>query len=56
MRLWSKQEGENEMIRKIKNGYVLYSRTTGKRLGTFRTKKGALKREQQIQYFKNVKK
>ena len=52
----TKQEGENEMIIKIKNKYILYSKRTGKRLGVFSTLGAAKKRERQIQYFKNVKK
>lgn len=44
-----------EMIRKVKGGYCLYSKRSHKNLGTYSTKKKALKREQQIQYFKNKK-
>jgi hypothetical protein len=47
------------MIRKLKSGaYRLYSKMkdpkTGKRrnLGTFKTRKAALKHEREIQYFK----
>ncbi|MFH1420928.1 MAG: hypothetical protein ABIG30_03080 [Candidatus Aenigmatarchaeota archaeon] len=38
----------------IKRGYkwILYSRDRSKKLGEFRTKKDALARERQIQYFK----
>lgn len=43
------------MIKKVKGGYRLVSKTTGKNLGTYRTRAGARKRERQIQYFKNVK-
>lgn len=40
-----------------KKGYkwVLYTKDQKKVLGTFRTKKEALKREKQIIYFKNLK-
>ncbi|HLD00692.1 MAG TPA: hypothetical protein VJC39_03020 [Candidatus Nanoarchaeia archaeon] len=40
-----------------KEGYkwVLYSKDGQKVLGTFRTKKDALKRERQIIYFKSLK-
>ena len=40
------------MIRKVKGGYRLLSRKTGRNLGTARTKAGILKRERQVQYFK----
>ncbi len=42
-------------IRKIKGGYRLLSKTTGKNLGTYKTKAEALKRERQIQFFKHQK-
>jgi hypothetical protein len=47
-------------IRKIKSGYKLVSKKktkSGKRksLGVFKSKKAALKRERQIQYFKHKK-
>jgi len=40
-----------------KEGYkwVLYSKDEKKKLGEFKTKKEALKREKQIIYFKNLK-
>ncbi len=40
-----------------KKGYrwVLYTKDRKKVLGTFRTRKAALKRERQIVYFKNLK-
>ncbi|MBI2125328.1 hypothetical protein HYU08_02115 [Candidatus Woesearchaeota archaeon] len=40
-----------------KEGYkwVLYTKDKKKVLGTFKTKKDALKRERQIIYFKNLK-
>ena len=34
----------------------LYSKTTGRNLGTYPTKAGAVKREQQIQWFKRHRK
>lgn len=44
----------NETIRKLENGkYRLYSKS-GKNLGTYDTRAGAEKREQQVQYFKHV--
>jgi len=47
------------IIKKIGSKYVLYSRKKVKgkrrRLGTFRTKKAALERERQIQFFKHRK-
>ena len=41
-----------------KRGYkwILYTKDGKKKLGEFRTKKNALKRERQIIYFKNLKK
>jgi len=41
-----------------KEGYkwVLYTKDGKKILGTFKTKKEALRREKQIQYFKHLKK
>ena len=41
------------MIRKVKGGYRLVSKKTGKNLGTYRTKAEAMKRERQVQYFKH---
>jgi hypothetical protein len=45
------------MIRKFPGmqKYGLYSIKSGRRLGTFRTKKAALARERQIQFFKRQK-
>jgi hypothetical protein len=44
------------MIRKLGVGkWRLYSRTTFRNLGTYKTKKAAQKRERQINYFKAVK-
>lgn len=44
------------MIRKLpnKNRWVLKSKTTGKKLGVFKSKTDAQKRERQINYFKNL--
>lgn len=45
------------VIRRMKAGkYELYSSKTHRHLGTFRSKKAALKRERQIQFFKHRKK
>jgi hypothetical protein len=44
----------NEIIRKVKGGYRLYSHS-GKNLGTYDTQAGAKKRERQVQYFKHAK-
>lgn len=44
------------MIRKSGSKYVLRSKTTGRKLGEFRSKKAAEKRERQINYFKHLKK
>lgn len=42
------------MIKKTKHGYQLVSKTTGKPLSKKNiSKKAAIKREQQVQYFKN---
>ena len=40
-----------------KEGYkwILYTKEGKKKLGTFKTKKDAIKRERQIQYFKHLK-
>tara|TARA_Y100000310_G_C20659314_1_gene803797 strand:+ start:608 stop:745 length:138 start_codon:yes stop_codon:yes gene_type:complete len=40
----------------VKEGYkwILYSKDKKKILGTFKTKKEAIKRERQIIYFKNL--
>ena len=43
------------MIHKTKEGYKLKSKLTGRNLGEYRTLKDALKREKQVQYFKNKK-
>jgi hypothetical protein len=43
------------MIKKFpgQQKYGLYSLSSGKRLGVFRTKQAAINREKQIQFFKN---
>ena len=41
------------MIRKVKGGYRLVSKKTGRNLGTFRTKAEARQRERQVQFFKH---
>jgi len=41
------------VIKKEKNKYILYSKSGGRRLGTFKTKSAAMKRERQIKYFKS---
>lgn len=43
------------MIKQVGNKYRLYSHT-GKNLGTYRSRAGAERREQQVNYFKNKKK
>lgn len=44
------------MIRKTPKGYVLLSKTTGKKLGgPYKTRNQALKRERQVQFFKRRK-
>lgn len=49
------------VIRKVGDTYVLYTRKkdpkTGRRrrLGTFRSRKAAVKREQQIEFFKRAR-
>jgi hypothetical protein len=42
-------------IRRVKGGYKLVSKKSGKSLGTYRTKAGAQKRERQVNYFKHRK-
>jgi len=43
------------VLKKEKGQWVLYSRKIHRKLGTFKTKKAAIKREKQIQYFKQLK-
>ncbi len=42
-----------EHIVKVKGGYKLVSKKTGRNLGTYPTKAGAIKRERQVQFFKS---
>jgi hypothetical protein len=41
-----------EHIVKVGNKYRLVSKSTGKNLGTYDSKEGAMKRERQVQFFK----
>lgn len=43
------------MIKKIKGKYIVLSEKTGRKLGTYRTKKEAEKRLRQIEFFKHLK-
>lgn len=43
------------MIKKIKGKYVVLSETTGRVFGRYRTKKEAIKRLKQIEFFKHLK-
>ena len=43
------------MIKKIKGKYVVMSERTGRKFGTYNTKKEAVKRLQQIDFFKHLK-
>ena len=45
----------NKMIKKIKGKYVVLSEKTGRKFGTYKTKKEAVKRLQQIEFFKHLK-
>ena len=47
-------KGVPETIRKVKGGYRLVSKKSGRNLGTYPTKAGAEKRERQVQYFKHM--
>ena len=42
------------MIRKVKGGYKLTSKTTGRNLGTAKTMAGIKKREAQVEMFKRM--
>jgi len=44
------------MIKKISGKYVVLSETMGRKFGTYKTKKEALRRLQQIEFFKHLKK
>jgi hypothetical protein len=56
LRWWGRKNPDqfNEHIVKVKGGYQLQSKKTGKNLGTYPTKSGAEKRERQVQYFKHA--
>lgn len=41
-------------VRKVKGGYRLVS-GTGRNLGTYRSRAGAIRREVQVNYFKHVR-
>lgn len=43
------------MIKKIKGKYVVLSEKTGRKFGTYNTKKEAVKRLRQIEFFKHLK-
>ena len=43
------------MIKKIKGKYVVLSERTGRKFGTYNTKKEAVKRLQQVEFFKHLK-
>ena len=43
------------MIKKIKGKYVVMSEKTGRKFGTYKTKKEAEKRLRQIEFFKHLK-
>jgi len=43
------------MIKKSGSKYVLYSKSGKKKLGSFKTKSAAMKRERQVKYFKGRK-
>ena len=43
------------MIKRSGSKYSLYSKAGKKKLGTFKTKKAAMKRERQIRYYKGKK-
>lgn len=48
----SSEDVVDEHIVKVKDGYRLMSKNTGKNLGTYPTRAGAEKREREVQYFK----
>lgn len=43
------------MIKKIKGKYAVLSEKTGRKFGTYRTRKEAVKRLRQIEFFKHLK-
>jgi len=44
------------MIKKIKNKYVVLSEKTGRSFGSYKTKKEAVKRLGQVEFFKHLPK
>ena len=44
------------VIKKQKSKWILYTKDGKRKLGEFKTKKEALKRERQIQFFKHINK
>jgi hypothetical protein len=48
-------DGLSEHIVKVGSEFELKSKKSGKNLGKYKSKKGALKREKQVEYFKNMK-
>lgn len=51
---WLGKTELEEHIVKVKGGYRLVSKKTGKNLGTYPTRAGAEKREREVQYFKHA--
>ena len=43
----------NEHIVKVSGGYRLVSKKSGRNLGTYPTRAGAVNRERQVEYFKS---
>ncbi|MBI2546733.1 hypothetical protein HYV81_06155 [Candidatus Woesearchaeota archaeon] len=43
------------MIKKVKGKYIVLSEKTGRRFGTYTSKKDAQKRLRQIEFFKHLK-
>ena len=43
------------MIKKLKGKYIVMSETTGRKFGAYKTKKEAVKRLRQIEFFKRLK-
>lgn len=43
------------MIKKIKSKYFVLSEKTGRSFGSYKTKKEAVKRLKQVEYFKHLK-
>lgn len=53
VRNWAHDQEVAEHISKVKGGYELKSKKTGKNLGKYPTKAGAEKREREVEYFKH---